>query len=294
MKFNIYSDIKAFYQANYDILMRHEVQNLIPLGNIIMGNADKDRTEWRDPANWFMATITDGADNGIKLTAVMTPPFGITLYMTDNQTDSAALDCLVDGLLAENIPVSGVMTEKSLAEDFAQAYTKATGMGQRINTSLRIYELLKVNPEIPIIGKMRLVEESDMHFLPYWREAMAYDFFGTPIVIQSDAEVYRRLIDKRYIYILEDNGIPVTTAHAGRRMQNVSGIAGVYTPPYFRGKGYATSCVAQLSQLMLDKGFIRCALYTDLANPTSNSIYQKIGYTPICDSLDIKFETPQG
>jgi predicted GNAT family acetyltransferase len=75
-----------------------------------------------------------------------------------------------------------------------------------------------------------------------------------------------------------------------REMQSVIGVAFVYTPPYERRKGYASSIVAQISQLALDKGFTKCALYTDLANPTSNNIYQKIGYRPICDSLQIKFE----
>jgi len=67
-------------------------------------------------------------------------------------------------------------------------------------------------------------------------------------------------------------------------------VAFVYTPPYYREKGYATSCVAQISQIALEKGFTKCVLYTDLANPISNSIYQKIGYVPVCDSLMLKFE----
>jgi predicted GNAT family acetyltransferase len=75
-----------------------------------------------------------------------------------------------------------------------------------------------------------------------------------------------------------------------REMRSVCGVSGVYTPPYFRGKGYASSCVAALSRLILERGFTKCVLYTDLANPTSNSIYQKIGYKPVCDSLEIKFE----
>jgi predicted GNAT family acetyltransferase len=73
-------------------------------------------------------------------------------------------------------------------------------------------------------------------------------------------------------------------------MQTVCGVSFVYTPPYFRCKGYATSCVAGLSRMLLKEGFTKCVLYTDLANPTSNSIYRKIGYRPICDSLEIKFE----
>lgn len=108
--------------------------------------------------------------------------------------------------------------------------------------------------------------------------------------IPQDADPYLYRIASKKLYILEDNGIPVSMAGYTREMQTAIGVAFVYTPPYERGKGYATSIVAQISQLALDKGFIKCVLYTDLANPTSNSIYQKIGYMPICDSLQLKFE----
>lgn len=63
----------------------------------------------------------------------------------------------------------------------------------------------------------------------------------------------------------------------------------VYTPPHYRGKGYATSCVASLSQHLLNSGYKFCSLFTDLANPVSNSIYMKIGYRPVCDYDEYKF-----
>jgi predicted GNAT family acetyltransferase len=66
-------------------------------------------------------------------------------------------------------------------------------------------------------------------------------------------------------------------------------VGGVYTPPEFRKKGYATSCVAEISRAILQGGKQFCALYTDLANPTSNSIYIKIGYQPVCDSVEHTF-----
>jgi len=67
-------------------------------------------------------------------------------------------------------------------------------------------------------------------------------------------------------------------------------ISWVYTPSHLRKRGYATACVAALTQRMLDSGKHFCCLYTDLANPTSNSIYEKIGYQPICDVQDWLFE----
>jgi len=99
-------------------------------------------------------------------------------------------------------------------------------------------------------------------------------------------------MDSGYLYILEVGGTAVSMAKAHREMATVCGVGFVYTPPYFRGRGYATSCVAAVSQMILDRGFNSCALYTDLSNPTSNSIYMKIGYVPICDALEIKFTKP--
>ena len=68
MKCKIYDDVKAFYKDTYDILMRHEAQNLIPLGNVIIGNDGMDKTGWRDPAHWFMVAVSDNA--GIYLLGV--------------------------------------------------------------------------------------------------------------------------------------------------------------------------------------------------------------------------------
>ncbi|MCL1863876.1 MAG: GNAT family N-acetyltransferase [Defluviitaleaceae bacterium] len=291
MTFKTYKDIKTFYTAVYDILLCGEVQNLVPLGNIIIGNEGKDKTEWRDSANWFMATVSDA--NGIKLTALMTPPFNLTLYMTDNIENEDALDSLVDGLLSENITIPGILAENSLAILFAEKYAKVFGKPYHTNMKMRIHQLQKVNLQPNPTNKIRLLTENDMDFFPFWVECMNYDFFEKPIKINDDIKKYLHLINQKNCYILEDNGIPVTIAKASRPMQTVCGVADVYTPPYFRRRGYATSCVAQLSQLLLDKGYEKCALYTDLSNPISNSIYKKVGYTPVCDTLDIKFEEEQ-
>jgi hypothetical protein len=60
-------------------------------------------------------------------------------------------------------------------------------------------------------------------------------------------------------------------------------VSGVYTPPEHRKHGYASACVAALSQQLLDQGYKFCSLFTDLANPTSNKIYNRIGYQPVSD-----------
>ena len=288
MKFKLYTDVHEFYNDTYDVLMCHETQNMIPLGNIIIGHEGKDKTDWRDPKNWLMVAVYDGSS--IQLIAVMTPPHNITLYARDNLINPKAINCLLDGLTNYEIP--GVTTEKTLAEYFANEYTARKDLTFEISMNQRIYELTSVNPNIKKLGNIRLLVEKDMPYFPYWAEAFnSANIYGkTEMQIPQSADPYSYRLSTKKLYVLEDNGIPVSMAGFTREMQTAIGVAFVYTPPYWRGKGYATSCVAQISQIALDNGFTRCVLYTDLSNPTSNSIYQKIGYVPVCDSLMLKFE----
>jgi predicted GNAT family acetyltransferase len=98
----------------------------------------------------------------------------------------------------------------------------------------------------------------------------------------SEALVAERLRRGR-LYVWDDDGPRTMAAWAGKTPHGVR-VNFVYTPPESRGQGYASACVAALSQRLLDEGNDFCCLYTDLSNPISNSIYQKIGYRPVSDS----------
>ena len=293
MKFTLYDNLQTFYSDVYEILMADEAQNMLILGNLIIGYEGADALGWRDSANWIMATVAE--NNDIRLVALMTPPFGLTMYATGGTVDLAAAKCLADGLVDAGISVPGVVTEKSSAEVFAEAYCGASKMTHSITFSQRIYELQAVSPEVPKIGHFRAAHENDLSFFPYWSMdfAAAAGIASPENAISSDIEQYRYHITSGKLYILEDSGLAVSMSKIARQSENVAGIGYVYTPPYLRGKGYASSITAQISQFCLDNGSKSCVLYTDLANPTSNSIYQKIGYVPICDSLEIKFGSGQ-
>jgi predicted GNAT family acetyltransferase len=98
-----------------------------------------------------------------------------------------------------------------------------------------------------------------------------------------------RTIEEGRLYLWCDK-VPVSMAWKARPTKSGVVVSGVYTPPEHRRRGYATCCVAALSQRLLDTGYTYCTLYTDLANPTSNSIYRKIGYQPVCESMMYRFE----
>ena len=85
-------------------------------------------------------------------------------------------------------------------------------------------------------------------------------------------------------------GGPVSMAAGTRPIVHGITVNRVYTSPALRRRGYATACVAALSQRLLDEGYQFSMLFTDLANPTSNNIYQQIGYRPVCDFRETRFE----
>ena len=96
------------------------------------------------------------------------------------------------------------------------------------------------------------------------------------------------------MYLWEDGGCPVSMARIGRRMPHGATVGPVYTPAELRGRGYASNCVAKVSRIILDSGCEFCALFTNLENPTSNHIYTAIGYQPLGDFHQYRFESVPG
>ena len=127
----------------------------------------------------------------------------------------------------------GVMARKDMALYFAQEYCATKKMSYETSMEQRIYELTEVNPDIPHVGTMRLAEESDMYFLPYWMEAFySAKVYGKQTMnIPQNAEVYLNKIAQKQIYVLEVQGRPVSISGSTREIQTVCGVAHVYTPP---------------------------------------------------------------
>ncbi|MNL37754.1 FR47-like protein [compost metagenome] len=106
---------------------------------------------------------------------------------------------------------------------------------------------------------------------------------------QQWREAAENAIRKQTAHLWIVNGVPASMAFITRSTKNGASISLVYTPPAFRKKGYASAVVAHLSHKMLENGKQFCVLYTDLANPTSNKIYQDIGYREVTESMHFDF-----
>lgn len=106
---------------------------------------------------------------------------------------------------------------------------------------------------------------------------------------QEVGAVSRRLADGDY-RIWEDGGEPVSYAARSRPTPTGMAINAVYTPKALRGKGYATSCVAALCHEILAAGKRFCTLFADVENPTVNGIYQRLGFEPLGEFVELDFE----
>jgi hypothetical protein len=135
---------------------------------------------------------------------------------------------------------------------------------------------------------MRPAERADRALLIAWIEAFTLEALGKS---EDAAPGVDRWLEHRgrRLWLWEDGDLRVSLCGAGGETAHGIRIGPVYTPPEHRGHGYASNLVAQTSQLLLDEGRQFVTLFTDLANPTSNNIYQDIGYEPVADFEVIDF-----
>jgi uncharacterized protein len=228
----------------------------------------------------------------IYAAALRTPPHGVVLAYFSGNLELIA-DEMVKAVSSKYKEIPGVVGDKALADIFTKRWCSAHDV-KVIKTMVQcIYKLVKVS-NIPISpGKLRPATEEDKELVKKWGHGFHVDIGGE--ASGAPEMDIAAVIDRGWVFLWELDGQPVSMALKTRPTDKGMTVSGVYTPPELRGKGYATSCVAELSRHILQSGYRFCTLYTDLANPTSNSIYKKIGYVEAGDSVEYTFgKTEQG
>lgn len=188
------------------------------------------------------------------------------------------------GILAEqNINLPGIMGESPYADAFSLHYSELTKTKRTLHTAQRIYQLRNVRHPKDMPGQLRLGTEEDTEFLIKWAIQFGEDA-NVPLTEDEARERVERFLSQQSMYIWENEGKPVSMAATSRPTQSNINISFVFTPASERKKGYDSACVASLSGKMLEAGYKTVSLYTDLTNPTSNHIYQEIGYEMVVNS----------
>lgn len=270
-----------FLEAAEGALAQDEAANNLIYGIALRLAAEPDRFDQAP----YLATVEH--DRAIVCAALMTPPYRLTLFAPP-LLPADAFDLLIADLRAGGWPVPGVTAEAEAAALFAARWQALTGEQAHIEVEMRVFVLHAVRwPPLPP-GRVRMAQAEDAELVWQWycdftQEAMPSD----PRPALPNVQ---RSIDQGNVFLWEDGG-PVCLVSRGRKLPHGYSVGPVYTPPALRGHGYATACTAAVSQAILDGGAEYCTLFTDLSNPTSNAIYQRIGYEAVCDYTEYTFAT---
>ena len=273
-----YHDRDEFAWRVTPFLLPHEAENCFFLGALTATGVGV-------PPDVLRLVLED--ERGEVVGVAMKWP-GRHLIMTD--APPAAVDALVDYFVNENLPLEGVQSRRHVTARFAERYAAQTGASSRLHMLHGVHALTKVRPPAGVAGVLRAARCGDAELLTAWSDAFCRDCNLPRHTPEGQLLRCREHIERGDSFFWDVDDHPVSTAMKQGPTPNGIRISLVYTPPHLRGRGYASACVAALSQRMLDEGRKFCFLYTDLANPTSNKIYRAIGYEPVCEDEQIFFE----
>jgi GNAT superfamily N-acetyltransferase len=287
MKIVAYSSVAQFWELTGPLLTADPVINTVPItviGQLLRGQRFGDA----EPI-LLTAHNTSDSDGDLVGAAFCTPPFPLHV----GALPVRAMPALVDHLAGAGTCPTGAIGLRPQVEAFAAAWVGRTGVGVVARMDQRLYRLDALQPPAGVPGEVSVATEADVELLTDWRVAFVDDAHVDERDRQSRADMERmvraRLAAGDGQFVWRVDGTPVSCAVVNRPRSRMSRIGSVYTPPNRRGHGYGSAVTAAASRWALDQGAEHVLLYTDLANPVSNSIYQRIGYRPVADCLDITF-----
>ncbi|MGC5015274.1 GNAT family N-acetyltransferase [Streptosporangium sp. DT93] len=272
MTWTFTSDVEAFSEAAEPWLLRDPVRNtvvLTVLRAVRMGL-------WSEGA--LLGRLE--RDGRVVAVALQTPPRLLLLPDIPIETVPDLVTCLIEDERA----IPGVSGSLALAEAFSARWWRPEA-GRR---SERLYRLSSpVLPDPAAEGVFRVAGPGDLDLLVRWGEEFQIEAEGVAPADLTPLTSSR--IARLELGLWEVDGRPVAFAGASCPLGGMSRIGPVYTPPRFRRKGYGTALSHAMSVRARAGGADEVLLFTDLANPTSNSIYQEIGYRPVADHATVTF-----
>jgi len=272
-------DVHGFLGAAKEFLAAREAEHCLLFG--LCSTIANHPEVYPDPRFWT------GHDHGrVVAAALRTPPHNLLLSQIDEPSSLAALAREV--LACDELP--GVLGPTGAARDIADAWSARSGRPAVRVMEERIFRLDRVIAPRPAPGHCREADERDRGRLTAWCAAFVAE--STPDAPPSDpALAADRMLRRigRVPYVWEDAGEVVAFAGAGGPTPHGVRIGPVYTPPNRRDRGYASNLIAEISRRQLAAGRRFCFLFTNLANPTANHIYQTIGYVPVVDVDQYRF-----
>jgi ribosomal protein S18 acetylase RimI-like enzyme len=277
------ADRLRYAETVLDFLRADPVGNTVPLGLAVRLRLDAPARSSEDCFGWW----TDGSGT-VRAACCAQPPRALTL--SAGMPERAAKELAPAWLAAGRALPAGVFGRLETAEAIAADFAARAGVGYRLRPkhAMRLFALREPSPPDPAPrGEARRPTLDDLHLLTRCDAAFLEDC-GVPA--GGDRTPYVRAgIEEGRETLWVVGGVPVATAKYLTVVAGSSRITGVYTPPEHRRHGYAAAVTWAATQAAAAAGATEVLLHTDLSNPTSNGVYQRLGYRPIHDVSEFEF-----
>ena len=231
--------------------------------------------------------LTVHADGGLVGVVLRTAPWPLILSALP-AGHAVAVDAAVAAADPEVTAANGPVAE---VEAFATAFAARTGASVHVAMHERLFRLGTLTPPPGIPGAARPADERDLDLLVDWNIAFIREAVANLRPPSDPRPHLRDALAQGGPTLWEVDGRPVAYAVARPPVAGMSRIGPVYTPPAHRCHGYGGAVTAAATLWALDRGVDHVALFTDLANPTTNRLYPRLGFEPVLDALEVRFET---
>ncbi|MCV7279109.1 GNAT family N-acetyltransferase [Mycolicibacterium flavescens] len=221
--------------------------------------------------------------------ALQTPPYPLAC----NNIPIAGVEAVAAAVAEARPQLPGVRGARDVALAFSTSWRERTGAEGVVALEECLYALADLHPPTTVAGAARIGDRRDRAVLIDWTERFFGETFGHPRDDAAGARFVDTARDRGDVYVVWDvDHAPVSTAVLRAAAAGVSRIGPVYTPEPHRRHGYGSAVTAAAAAIALDRGDDGVVLFTDLANPTSNAIYRRIGFRPVSECVRIDFRTP--
>jgi predicted GNAT family acetyltransferase len=221
--------------------------------------------------------------------AMHTPPHNVFLA----RMPVAAAAALAQSLAATSRGLPGASGEVETVAAFVERWMELTDQRSSTSTSMRMYRLAELSFPAGVGGRARPAAPGDVDVVAAWLEAFHEEAQPHMPLADWRSQAEQRVRSGQFM-LWEDNQQAVSVAAFSNAVAGVSRVGPVYTPPAQRRRGYGAAVTAHATAAAVNAGAEHVVLYTDLSNPTSNAIYQTIGYRPDHDAESRTFHQNDG
>lgn len=285
MNFNLYEDAHEFEGKAKPFLIQNE--DIYSLFYGILQGIKAGRYE-----NPVMVTIED--EGRVVALFQMTPPHPLNIVIIDESKADAILQFAAREFSEREIHIPSAVGLKPVVFSFAEKWKELTKCSSKLLMDQGLYRLDEVDQSLEkSLGSWRFARKDEAPLIEEWYVAFGGDTGIGNRLMEEIKERVAQFLEDREVFFWEVDGKVVSMMKKARPSDYGVTVSFVFTPKEERKKGYARTLVAAGSSELL-KTYDFCVLYTDMMNPTSNKIYQEIGYRKIADSVHLEFVHNEG